>query len=146
MSRETININDFHKIIPLCKDFFKLAEEPGIFNEEFFINYWQEIYKSERGIIFVETQNNEPVSMIGLIVCVDMCTGDTSLEECFFYADPNKKTKAFKLIDMAENLARKIGATVLYIKHTAHLDRDRLEKIYNRKGFELKFYRYGKVL
>ena len=146
MSHEKLNINAFHKIIPMCRDFFELAEEPGEFNEEFFTNYWKEIYKSERGVVLVEMQDGEAVAMMGIIACVEMTTGHTTLEECFFYADKNKKTKAFKLLDMAEELARKIGAKVMYIKHTAHLDEERLERIYNRKGFFKEFIRYRKVL
>lgn len=142
----SLPIEDFDKIIPLCRDFFELANEPGKFNAEFFINYWQEIYKSERGVVLVEAQDGEVSAMLGCIACVEMTTGDTVLEECFMYADAKKKTNAFKLLNMMEEVARNIGAKVIYIKHTAHLDGERLERIYNRKGFVKKFIRYEKVM
>lgn len=130
----------------MCREFFKLADEPGAFNDDFFTNYWQEIYKSERGVVFVEMQENEPVAMLGCIACVDMCTGNLTMEECFFYSDPTKKTKAFKLVDMMEELGAKAGIKVFYLKRTAHLHKEILGKIYNRKGYVERYIRHEKVI
>ena len=146
MSYQVLPIEEIYSIKKLCADFFKLAEEPGEFNWRFFRNYWQEIYENNRGAIIIEHDGNEPVAMLGCIICAEMCTGHKTVEECFFYADKNKKTNGFKLLELFEFAAKDIGAKVIYIKHTAHLDSDRLEKIYNRKGFVKKFIRYEKVI
>ena len=143
---EQLNIKHFYKILPMCRDFFEMADEPGNFNEEFFINYWHEIYKSQRGTVLVELQHGEPIAMLGIIACQEMTTGDLIFEECFFYADPLEKTNAFKLIKMMEEIAQRMDVKVIYLKHTVHLHNDRLERIYNRKGFIKKFIRYQKVL
>ena len=64
----------------MSHDFFELADEPGNFNEEFFINYWHKIYKSQRGTVLVEMHHNEPIAMLGIIACQEMTTSDLIFE------------------------------------------------------------------
>ena len=124
--------------MPMCKDFFVLAREPGEFNEQFFTRYWQSVYQNQNGLILV---NDSITAMLGVVSGYEMTTGNKYVAECFMYGNG-----ALRLVKEMEDIAEQCGAKIIYLHNIEFLESKRLEKVYSRKGYHLKFNRHMKVL
>jgi len=125
-------------VLPMCKEFFAKAKEPGKFNEEFFKKYWSAIYQRRAGAILVTAGCT---GMLGFIFGVEMCTGDHFFSECFMYGNG-----ALKLISLMEEIGKESGVSIFYMNNIEFLRAGTIEKIYNRKGYFLKYNRFVKVV
>jgi GNAT superfamily N-acetyltransferase len=90
----------------------------------------------------------EPIrGMISGIMFEDMSTGELCCMEFFWFVDPNERGSiGIRLLDALESEARKRGAVRVLMAHLASEKTAKFEKLYERRGYELKEQVFYKVV
>jgi len=131
-------VERINEILPLCREFFLLANEPGEFNDNFFVEYWKSCYRTGKGVIFA---NEKATAILGAVCGFEMCTGEKFFAECFMYGPG-----ATRLIKEFEHAGGQWGAKVFFLHNIEFMRGGTVEKIYHKKGYTLKLNRFIKVV
>ena len=135
--------------IPLVGDLAVLAHADGHLREldvDAFNFHWQKLLRMGIGAVFAEIIEGEMRGAIGCVVEADLYTGETLAREAFFYVAPKHRSSrtALALLLNYDIWAKGKGATRQYI--TAHWSegRQRLDRLYRRRGYTCTEVTYGR--
>lgn len=135
--------------LPLVSDLHKDAFAEGLIREyipDALEYHWQKLMEAGIGTIFASGSDTFLDGAIGVVVEPDLYTGQTQAREAAFFIRPNRRggVLAHQLMDRYDEWAQGKGAIRQFI--TAHWgpNRDRLEKMYRRRGYVATDVCYGK--
>ena len=131
---------ELYKILPMARQFFDMADEPGEFNPDHLMKYCHSVYAQGKGLVLVEERDGEFKSMMGLITYPEPATGNLTMSECFLFTSGGRS--AGLLVRKSEEVFRASGAKAYYIHHR-HGD-DRVGQFYSNRGFKPVFARWVK--
>lgn len=130
--------NEIPIIVPLMIDFFEKAKEPGEFNIAHFVAFWRALYESNKGAILCTSDRR---GIMGIVLGEDMCSGLPYISERFLYGQG-----ALDLVDEMEDIGKKRGVTVYYLHNLEGLRSKVVARVYGRKGYNLAYGRFIKVV
>ena len=97
-------------------------------------------------VFFVLERDGQIVGGLGAIKCPDLHYDRTVAVESFWFVKPDCRGKGMALFDAFEKWGKQEGCTHLAMIHMMDSYPDRLEKLYERKGYKLWEKHYVKEL
>jgi GNAT superfamily N-acetyltransferase len=136
------------ELSPLGESFYREGVLPGRFNIQYWLTQWRLIIKAKLGFIWLLMYDGKPVGAIGVLLAPDLCDADLVLTEAFWYVMPDHRggSGGIRLLKAAEKFAEECGAKrILMARHHAATD-ERLDRLYEGRGYFAAHTTYCKVL
>lgn len=116
--------------------FYKEAGIPGSFIPEVWHRTWVKLLNSGSGFILGIQKDGVWVAAIGGVVFPDINDGDMILTECFWFAFPEARGHALRLVKDFEEQGRFMGAKRAIMVHLHSINAEVLSKVYQRMGYQ----------
>lgn len=131
-----IEPHDVPSLVHGAKMFFDEFNLPGEFNKESFILSWQKLLRMESGIILALCKpDGKVMAAIGSVVNFDFNTGEKIAVEMFYYALPDARGKALRLLPAIEEAAKGRGCKRNWMLCLENERADGMKKFYERGGY-----------
>jgi hypothetical protein len=136
--------------LPLCvafgRQFFEEFHLRGVFNPAHFLTTWSGFFWSVPSVVLGLYRDDELVGGMGAIVSPDMFTGDQVATELFWYIGESHRagTGALRLLGAFEEWGRRQSVDELRISHFKMKNGDKLQKLYEHRGYVLLEQGYQK--
>lgn len=128
---------DVPLMLPLARNFFVEAQLPGVLKPEVFESNWRKFLASGIGVVIGLFHEATLCGVIGGLTVPDLCTGDTTTCETFWYVNQEQRRggMSLRLLREFEVEAVKRGSKKVTLVHLAGENAEGLKKVYERLGF-----------
>lgn len=123
------------------KRFFRAMHPNDEIDVKHFRSFWEKAQQQGVGCLIGEFEGGEAKGVFGLIMQPDIWSGRLMASEVVWYSEGKE---GFRLLAVAEQIARQNGCTKFYLQHMA--EHSRLDRIYKRKGYMPDTARFCKEL
>ena len=130
---------DLDAVEPLGRKFFEEAKHPGTWNGEHWKQTWSRVMELAGGFVLLWEEDGKLVGFLGGMLSQDPFSGEHVASENFWFVDPahRKGLGAIRLLAAFEQHAKSAGCDRIYMVHLASLTPGALERLYQRRGYEL---------
>jgi len=123
-------------MVPLARDFHAASGAPGTLSPAAWLEAWGRLLEAGDGLILaIPDEEGNILGGIGGIAFNDPNDGTMTIQEAFWYVDPDSRGIGLELLDEFIAIARLKGAGRLLLSHTEKLRPRALKRLYERKGF-----------
>lgn len=131
-----ITVDQLDEISDRGFQFYKEAKLPGAFVPGVWRSTWVNLLNSGAGFILGLKKDGAWVAAIGGVVFPDINDGDMILTECFWFAFPEARGHALRLVKDFEVEGRSRGAKRAVMVHLLSVNAEVLGKVYRRMGYQ----------
>jgi hypothetical protein len=138
-------VEDLPRLESLAREFCSASKFIGPFEPERFIETWTGLLDGPGAIILAE-QGGEAIGAIGGIAVMEPYSRELAATEMFWFCTAAKRGGGLLLYREFENWARCAGCTRIRLCHMMDLAPQRLNRLYERMGYEGAEIHYSKEL
>jgi GNAT superfamily N-acetyltransferase len=130
----------------LGDEFFKEAGFSHRFDPATFRANWSKLINNGIGHILGKFSGQTLVAVLGFVLAPDLNDGKLTAYETFWFSDHAHRGEGFGLLRAYEKRAAELGAGRVCMVHLHNLTPERLQEIYERRGFRKIEVHYMKEL
>lgn len=98
---------------------------------------WRRLLENGRAVILAQWGADGIFNgALGAVIAPDLASHETVAIECFWYMLPDRRGNGIALLKAYENWARAMGCARVGIANLAHVNAERMAKLYQRMGYK----------
>jgi GNAT superfamily N-acetyltransferase len=130
-------IDDVARLEAGAREFFAVSRFLRNFSSQHFTNAWRALLESGVAVIIVAEQDDgELAGAIAGVAYPDICTGELTATEFFWFSRPRHRGAGIQLYRRFEEWSRRRHCALLRMVHLQDVMPGRLTTVYRRLGFE----------
>lgn len=130
-----IGVHQLNEIADRGFQFYKEGDIPGRFVPEVWHRNWVQLLNNGSGVLLGLQRDGQWSAAIGGVIYPDINDGDLVLMECFWFAFPEARGRALRLVRDFEDEGKLRGAKRVIMMHLLSINAEVLGRVYQRMGY-----------
>ena len=141
-----LTVEELPQCLPLARQFWSESNQRTTLDEARTVATWTTILTNKVGVLLALFHEEAIIGMLGGMVNRGFYDGALIAQELFWFIDPDHRggTGALRLIRAFERWAESQAVSAIYLAHYAHLQGEKLAKVYRRIGYTERETHYAR--
>jgi len=147
LTSRAMTVGDLPKAADCAREFYASSKFLRRFDIDRFSSAWTGFIESGAGVIFgLFDEEGNLQGALGGICFPDLYSGELQASEFFWFVKEEHRGRGLDLLRSFEEWARAMGCACIRLAHLMDSMPDRLERVYERRGYVLAEKQYVKEL